>query len=137
MVATAPVRGHSQVQVVSTAASACVANLAEILNVHSWAGARVSRSVCSVAIEVVKNFCHIRCTCDRKPDASEAESKRVFQSSCICPYPCIRHSLVTGGSETSAQLVRRISGQLLQTCVCSAMLLSALITLNSLVCFST
>eukprot|EP00439_Symbiodinium_sp_Y106_P064287 s323_g10.t1 len=64
VVATAPVRGHSQVQVVSTAASACVANLAEILNVHSWAG----------------------------------------------------------GSETSAQLVRRISGQLLQTCVCSAML---------------
>ncbi|CAE7830021.1 AKHSDH1 [Symbiodinium sp. CCMP2592] len=62
VVATAPVRGHSQI--LSTAASACVANLAEILNVHSWAG----------------------------------------------------------GSETGAQLVRRISGQLLQTCVCSATL---------------
>ncbi|CAE7257335.1 UPL6 [Symbiodinium sp. KB8] len=36
VIAIAPVRGHSQI--LSTAASACVANLAEILNLHSWAG---------------------------------------------------------------------------------------------------
>lgn len=36
VIAIAPVRGHAQI--LSTAASACVANLAEILNLHSWAG---------------------------------------------------------------------------------------------------